>query len=174
MPDLVDQLIGKPGRYLGTQHDPKGEHPNENSVAHIVVTALPGGAGVAFDYDVVAPDGLHHTEHTVLGRTTKGLALITAHSHAGVVTVIPETEPGYFVAGEDDSPFPMAIRIEVPEPGHIVYSWSYGMPGDELTVRDIGDVKLVSQPQICPLWSLRRAQHAPSDHSGHGVGVSGR
>ncbi|MEY2588123.1 MAG: hypothetical protein QOJ67_107, partial [Acidimicrobiaceae bacterium] len=41
-------------------------------------------------------------------------------------------------------PFPMAIRIEVPEPGHIVYSWSYGMPGEEPTLRDIGDVKLIA------------------------------
>jgi hypothetical protein len=38
----------------------------------------------------------------------------------------------------------MAIRIEVPEPGHIIYSWSYGRPGDEMQVRDVGDVKLVS------------------------------
>jgi hypothetical protein len=144
MPDLVEQLIGKPGLYLGSQTDPTGGQQNANSVARIVVTALPGGCGVSFDYDVVAPDGRHHTEHTILGRTSHGLALVTAHSHGNVVTVIPETEPGYFLAGEGDSPFPMAIRIEVPEPGHIVYSWSYGMPGDELTVRDIGDAKLIS------------------------------
>ena len=144
MPDLVDQLIEKPGLYLGSSVDPTGDHPNEGSVANIVVTALPGGAGVAFDYDVLAPDGKHHSEHTVLGRTSHGLALITAHSHGNVVTVIPESEPGYFVAGEGDSPFPMAIRIEVPEPGRIVYSWSYGMPGAELTVRDVGDVHLVT------------------------------
>ena len=144
MPDLVDQLIGKPGLYLGSQHDPSGGQDNENSVAHIVVTALPGGCGVSFDYQVVAADGLHHKEHTILGRTSKGLTLITAHSHGDVVTVIAESEPGYFVAADGDSPFPMAIRIEVPEPGHIIYSWSYGRPGDELVVRDIGDLKLVS------------------------------
>jgi hypothetical protein len=144
MPDLVDQLIGKPGLYLGSQTDPSGGQQNENSVAHIVVTALPGGSGVAFDYDVVAADGRHHTEHTVLGRTSQGLRLITAHSHGDVVTVIPESEPGYFVAGDGDSPFPMAIRIEVPEPGRIVYSWSYGMPGEDIVVRDIADAKLVS------------------------------
>jgi hypothetical protein len=144
MSDLIDQLISKPGLYLGSQTDPTGGQQNANSVAHIVVTALPGGAGVTFDYDVVAADGRHHTEHTVLGRTTTGLTLITAHSHGSVVTVVPESEPGYFVAGEGDSPFPMAIRIEVPEPGHIVYSWSYGMPGEEPTLRDIGDVKLIA------------------------------
>jgi hypothetical protein len=144
MPDLVDQLIGKPGLYLGSQIDPSGGQANTNSVAHIVVTALPGGSGVSFDYDVVAPDGIHHTEHTVLGRTSNGLAIITAHSHGNVVTVAPESEPGYFVAPDGSSPFPMAIRIEVPEPGHIIYSWSYGRPGDEMQVRDVGDVKLVS------------------------------
>jgi hypothetical protein len=144
MPDLVDQLIGKPGLYLGSSSDPTGEHPNEGSVAHVTVKALPGGAGVSFDYDVVAPDGKHHAEHTVLGRTANGLAIITAHSHGNVVTVAPESEPGYFVAPDGASPFPMAIRIEVPEPGHIIYSWSYGMPGEDLQVRDIGDVKLVA------------------------------
>ena len=144
MSDLVDQLISKPGLYLGSQHDPSGGQQSEGSVAHIVVTALPGGCGVSFDYDVVAPDGRPHSEHTVLGRTTNGLTLITAHSHGNVVTVIPESEPGYFVAGEGDSPFPMAIRIEVPEPGHLIYSWSYGMPGQDLVVRDIGDLHLVT------------------------------
>jgi hypothetical protein len=144
MPDLVDQLITHPGVYLGTDVDPTAERQSENQVARIVVTALPGGVGVTFDYDVVAPDGLHHAEHTMLGRVSDGLALITAHSHGNVVTVAPESVPGYFVAPDGASPFPMAIRIEVPEPGHIIYSWSYGMPGEDIQVRDVGDVKLVS------------------------------
>jgi hypothetical protein len=37
----------------------------------------------------------------------------------------------------------MAIRLEVPEPGHLVYSWSYGWDKEPLKVRDVGDVRLV-------------------------------
>ena len=40
-------------------------------------------------------------------------------------------------------PFPMAIRLEVPEPGHLRYLWSYGMPGEEPKLRDEGDLTLV-------------------------------
>ena len=72
-----------------------------------------------------------------------GWCSITAHSHAEVTTVLRETEPGYFPAADGDSPFPMAIRLEVPQPRHLVYSWSHGMPGDEPIVRDIGTVTLV-------------------------------
>ena len=79
----------------------------------------------------------------MLGRTPNGLALYTAHIHAPVLTELRETEPGYFEAVEGSSPFPLAIRIEVPSAGRLVYSWSYGEPGGELSVRNIGDVTLV-------------------------------
>ena len=36
-----------------------------------------------------------------------------------------------------------AIRLEVPEPGHLIYTWSYGWGDQPLQVRDIGDVRLV-------------------------------
>jgi hypothetical protein len=38
----------------------------------------------------------------------------------------------------------MAIRLEVPEPGHLVYSWSYGGDKEPLRVRDVGDVRLIA------------------------------
>ena len=141
--DLVERLAARPGVYLGPQRDPKdSEAPS--SVARIVVTALPGGAGVTFDYEVLSTDhGRGHVEHTVLARTSEGPVLFAAHSHAPVATLLRQTEPGYFVAAEGASPFPMAIRIDAPEPGRIVYSWSYGEPGGELEVRDVGDVKLL-------------------------------
>jgi hypothetical protein len=140
-PDVVDGLLARPGLYVGTSSDPTGEHGS--SAARIEVDALPGGSGVYLRYEVLSTDdGVVHDERAMLARAAGGLVLVTAHSHADITTVITETEPGYFPAA-DDAPFPTAIRIEVPEPGHLVYSWSYGMPGEELVVRDVGDLRHV-------------------------------
>jgi hypothetical protein len=38
----------------------------------------------------------------------------------------------------------MAIRLEEPAPGQLVFSWSYGQPGEEPVVRDVGQMKLVT------------------------------
>ena len=67
-----------------------------------------------------------------------------AATGVNVATVIHETEPGYFPAADGAAPFPMAIRLDVPEPGHLVYSWSYGGRGEPMRVRDVGDVRRVS------------------------------
>jgi len=129
--DLVAQLASHPGIYVGGQADPTVHDNAGTSVARIVVTALPGGCAVAFDYEVVSiANGIVHAEHSVLTRTPAGLVLLTVHSHADVGTIAHETEPGYFPADEGAAPFPMAIRLEVPEPGHLVYSWSYGGRGE--------------------------------------------
>lgn len=143
MADVLELLLAKPGLYVGPQADPEGD-PADASLARIDVTPLPGGSGVMFDYEVLAADGSRpHHEHAVLARTPAGLVLVTSHSHADVTTVLNETEPGYFPAADNASPFPMAIRLEVPEPGHLVYSWSYGWAEEPLRVRDVGDVRLL-------------------------------
>jgi hypothetical protein len=144
MADLIEQLSAHPGLYLGTQTDPTQDTAS-GSVARIKVALLPGGAGVAMDYEVLSPQGgLVHAEHAVLARTSEGIALVTAHSHAPAMSVLRQTDPGYFPDTGGGAPFPMAIRLEVPEPGQLVYSWSYGSPGEELVVRDVGRLKLVS------------------------------
>ena len=143
--DLVEQLLAETGLYLGTDRDPTREDRTPQ-VARIAVTALPGRSGVMFDYEGLSQNQEHplpHSEHAVLGRTSSGLALYTAHNHAPVLTELRETEPGYFEAAEAASPFPMAIRIEVPSVGRLIYSWSFGEPGGELAVRNVGDVTLV-------------------------------
>ena len=100
---------------------------------------------MAMDYEVLSPqNGLVHAEHAVLARTPGGIVLVTAHSHAPMMSVLPETEPGYFPGTEGQAAFPMAIRLEMPEPGQLVYSWSYGSPGEELVVRDVGTLRLVT------------------------------
>jgi hypothetical protein len=143
--DLVDRLLTQTGLHVGTSRDTREDAAPQ---ARILVTPLPGRSGVAFDYEgltlltnQVRPFG--HSEHAVLGRTSSGLALYTAHIHAPVLTELRETEPGDFEAGEGASPFPLAIRIEVPSAGRLVYTWSFGDPGGHFAVRIIGDVILV-------------------------------
>jgi hypothetical protein len=142
--DLVDRLLTQTGLYLGTSSDTRDDVAPQ--VARIVVTALPGRSGVTFDYEGLSTNQERrrpHSEHAVLARTSNGVTLYTAHIHADVVTELRESEPGYFEAVEGSSPFPLAIRIEVPSAGRLVYTWSFGEPGVELVVRNIADVTLV-------------------------------
>ena len=145
MADLVDLLLGHPGLYVGPQADPEDSSGQRRSVARINVTPLPGGSGVTMEYDVLSPDaGRVHHEHAVLAKTMTGLVLVTSHSHADTTSVLTETEPGYFESPDGATAFPMAIRLEIPEPGHLVYSWSYGGGKEPLRVRDVGDVRLIA------------------------------
>ncbi len=145
MADLVDVLLVRPGRYVGAQRRPDaGDAPPD--VARVEVVGLPGGSGVMLAYEVLSTSGeVAHQEHAVVARSSTGIILITSHTHADVTTVIAEdpAQPGWFPAVEGSAPFPMAIRIEVPEPGHLVYSWSYGWGDQPMTVRDVGDVRAV-------------------------------
>ena len=142
--DLVDRLLAQTGLHVGTSRDTRDDVAPQ--VARIMVTALPGRSGVTFDYEGLSQNQQRrrpHSEHAVLARTSNGLALYTAHIHAPVLTELRETEPGYFEAVEGASPFPLAIRIEVPSAGRLIYTWSFGEPGVEVAVRNIGDVTLV-------------------------------
>jgi hypothetical protein len=142
--DIVEALLSGVGLYCGPQLDPTDTTGGSPSIARILVTALPGGAGVSMDYEVLSCEGGRvHAEHAVLARTTKGLVLVTAHNHSDTITVVSETEPGYFPAEDGNATYPMAIRLEVPEPGQLVYSWSYGSPGEPLVVRDVGTLRLI-------------------------------
>lgn len=143
--DLVDQLLDQTGLYLGTTSDTRGDAAPQ--AARILVTALPGGCGVSFDYEGLnlatsSERKFGHLEHALLARTGRGLALYTAHIHAPVLTELSETEPGAFEPAPDASPFPMTIRIEVPAAGRLLYTWSFGQR-DDTEVRIIGDVALV-------------------------------
>ena len=141
---IVDDLIANPGIYLGVDRDTAGRG---TSAAKIVVTPVPGGAGVTLDYETFNPANEErlqgHAEHALLGRTHGGGAiLVTGHSHADSVAVLREREPGVFLMGDEPSAFPVAIRIEMPEPGTLVHVWSYGAPGEEPVERDRAELKL--------------------------------
>lgn len=143
--DLVNRLLAQTGVYVGTDRDAAGSE-RAPQVARIVVTPLPGRSGVMFDYEGLSQSGERprpHLEHALLARTPSGLALYSAHNHAPTLTELRETEPGYFETGDGAGPYPIAIRVEVPSPGRLIYSWSYGEPGGEVAVRNIGDVTLV-------------------------------
>src|SRR5438093_12327454 len=81
--DLVDRLLAQTGLYVGRSL----QVPDQlEQVARIMVTALPGRSGVTFDYEGLSQNQDYprpHAEHAVLGRTSSGPALYTAHIHGG-------------------------------------------------------------------------------------------
>jgi hypothetical protein len=143
---IVDQLIANPGVYLGVGGDPTGERGHsQGQAARIVVTPLPAGAGVTVDYesfDATNPERVRpHIEHVIIGRLQGGGAiLVSGHAHADTVAVLRETSSGEFRTGDEPAAFPMAISISVPEPGRLVYVWSYAPPGQEPEARDRAEV----------------------------------
>lgn len=138
---LIDALLAWPGRYLGVGRDLGEEH---RFVARIVVTPLPGRSAVSLDYEAFSTDNVtQHAEHSVLARTPTGAVLVVAHSHGDTTAVLHETDPGFFVAAADASPFPMAIRVEVPELGRLTYNWHFGRPGGPLEQHDVTELQLV-------------------------------
>ncbi len=143
---IVDDLLANTGMYIGVDRDADGRGA---SAAKIVVTPLPGGAGVTLDYETfdAAKEGRirGHAEHAVVGRTHGGGAiLVTGHIHGDTVAVLRESEPGVFVMGDEPSAFPIAITISVPEPGRLIHVWSYGAPGEDLVERDRAELTLAS------------------------------
>src|SRR5947208_3064259 len=132
---IVDDLLANPGTYFGI------DRGHGDSAAKIVITPLPGGAGVALEYETFSPSNpgqvRGHAERAVIGRTHGGGAiLVTGHIHGDSVTVLRESDPGVFVMGDEPSAFPVGIRIAVPSPGKLVHTWSYAAPGEEPVERD--------------------------------------
>ncbi len=110
-----------------------------------MVTPLPARAGVTVDYetfDATNADRVQpHIEHAIIGRLHGGgTILVSGHAHADTVAVLRETSPGEFTMGDEPAAFPMAISISAPEPGRLVYVWSYGAPGEEPVPRDRAEV----------------------------------
>jgi hypothetical protein len=145
---IVEDLLEHPGLYLGTDRDTGG---HGEAAARILVTPLPGRAGVALDYETFnagQPDRIRgHHEHALLARAHAGPALlVTAHIHADSVAVLRETEPGVFELGDEGSPFPMKITISMPEPGRLLHSWWYGPPGGTPEERDRAELRLQPAP----------------------------
>src|ERR1700730_16188252 len=130
---IVDDLLAHPGLYIGIDSVASS---NLRGAARIVVTPLPGDAGVTFDYEFYTPATPErirgHIEHTILARTHDGGAvMVIGHEHAQSVAILRETEPGIFELGAEGSPFPMRVELTMPEPAQLRHSWWYGRPGGE-------------------------------------------
>jgi hypothetical protein len=135
---IIDDLMAHPGLYLGID---TLEGSDQRGAARIVVTPLPGGAGVTLDYEVLNPaneDVRGHVEHTMVARTNDGgTVMVIGHPHASTVALLRETDPGTFEVGAEGSPFPMKVVISMPEPGLLRHAWWYGRPGGEAEERDV-------------------------------------
>jgi len=143
---IVDDLLANPGMYLGIDsvagHDLRG-------AARLSVTPLPGGAGVALDYEIfnpTQPDRIRgHIEHTIVARLhAGGSVMVIGHDHAQSVAILRETAPGVFELGDEPSPFPMKVELSMPAPGKLRHVWWYGAPGSEPIERDVAVLERVS------------------------------
>jgi hypothetical protein len=137
--DIIEQLLDQPGLYVGVDHGRHGD-----GAARLLVTPLPGRAGVALDYEIfhmADPAMGGHAEHSVLGRTEGGgSVLVVADIHGATLGLLAETEPGTFERPLVPGPYPMKVVVSVPEPGRLRYAWWYGSPGEEPEERDVGEL----------------------------------
>lgn len=143
---IVDDLLANPGLYIGTDTAVGTDHVG---AARILVTPLPGGAGVSLDYEVLdaqAPGPIRgHAEHTIIGRADDGsTVMVIAHTHGEAITILRESEaePGTFEPGDGPVPYPLKVVVSVPAPGRMRHAWWYGRPGDEATERDVAELVL--------------------------------
>lgn len=143
---IVDDLLTNPGLYVG-----KDTFVGSDRVgaARIVVSPLPGRAGVSLDYEVL--DGLApgpvlgHIEHTVLGQAEDGsTVMVIAHTHGQGIAILRETQPGVFEPGDVAVPYPMKVVVSVPEPGRLRHAWWYGSPGEQAVERDVAELEIVA------------------------------
>ena len=142
---IVDDLLAGPGLYVGKDTSERSEVVG---AARIVVSPLPGRAGVSLDYEIVnpqAPGALAHAEHTLVGTADDGTAvMVVAHTHGVGISILHETAPGVFEPGDGPAPYPMKIVLSVPSPGRLRHAWWYGAPGDVPAERDVAEVELVT------------------------------
>jgi hypothetical protein len=143
---IVDDLLAHPGVYIGLDSDARSDLPG---AARIVVTPLPGGAGVTLDYEVFNPSTPErirgHIEHTMLARTHDGGAvMVIGHAHAQSVAILRESQPGTFELGAEGSPFPMKVELSMPEPDRLRHAWWYGAPGEDAIERDVAELTRMS------------------------------
>jgi hypothetical protein len=144
---IVEDLLASPGLYVG-----KDTVVGTDLVgaARILVSPLPGRAGVSLDYEVLnglAPGPvLGHVEHTVIGKADDGTTvMVISHTHGEAISILRETEPGVFEPGEGPVPYPMKVVLSVPEPGRLRHAWWYGSPGEDAAERDVAVLEIVPQ-----------------------------
>jgi hypothetical protein len=139
---IVDDLLAHPGLYLGVDQVVNADRVG---AARIIITPLPGQAGVTLDYEIFNPSTperlLGHVERTIVGRTHDGASvMVISDMHAASLAILRETEPGVFELGTEVAAYPMKVVISMPEVDHLRHSWWFGAPGEEAVERVIADV----------------------------------
>lgn len=118
--------------------------------ARIVISPLPGGAGVTLDYEIFNPSTpdrlIGHLERTIIGRTHQGPAvMVISDVHAASVAILRETDPGVFELGDEIAAYPMKVVISMTEPDRLRHTWWYGAPGEEPVERVVADLNRLPQ-----------------------------
>ena len=144
---IVDDLLANPGLYIGKDTVARSDLVG---AARIVVSPLPGRAGVSLDYEILngnAPGPvLGHVEHTLIGKADDGsTVMVIGHTHGPGITILRETDPGVFEPGDGPLPYPMKVVVSVPEPGRLRHAWWYGSPGEQASERDVAELELVNR-----------------------------
>ncbi len=139
---IVEDLLAHPGLYLGVD---RVTNADRVGAARIVITPLPGQAGVVLDYEIfnpATPDRLRgHVEHTMIGRTHEGsTVMVISDMHAASVAILRETEPGVFEAGGEATPYPMKVVLSMPEAEHLHHAWWYSAAGEEPVERVVAEL----------------------------------
>lgn len=139
---IVDDLLAHPGLYVGAD---RVVNADRAGAARMVITPLPGRAGVTLDYEIFNPSTperlLGHVERTMIGRTHPGPAvMVISDIHAASLAILRETGPGVFELGNEVAAYPMKVVMSMPEEDHLHHSWWYGAPGEEAVERVVADV----------------------------------
>jgi len=143
---IVEDLLANPGLYLGIDRVAIAER---QGAARMVVTPLPGRAGVTIDYEIFSADNPSrprgHAEHTVVARTHSGnVVMVVADTNAASAVILRETDAGVFEIGDERAPYPMKVVLSVPEPGRLRHAWWYGPPGEAAVERDVSELTLTT------------------------------
>jgi hypothetical protein len=144
---IVDELLANPGLYVGKDNVAGSDLAG---AARILVSPLPGRAGVSLDYEILnglAPGPvLGHVEHTLIGRADDGTTvMVIAHTHGEGITILHESAPGVFEPGDGPVPYPLKVVVSVPASGRLRHAWWYGPQGGEAVERDVADLEIVTQ-----------------------------
>jgi hypothetical protein len=143
---IVDDLLANPGLYVGLS---RVANADRTGASRILVTRLPGQAGVTLDYEIFnpsTPDRLYgHVERTIVGRTHQGPSLMAiSDMHSDSVAILRETKPGVFELGSEPAAYPMKVVLSVPEPGRLQHAWWFGSPGEEPVERVVTELTRVN------------------------------
>jgi len=138
----AERLAQVPGLYVGP-----GEGVESGPfLGRVQIGRLPNG-GASIDYEALSHDhAMQHREHSLLVIGPGGRdRLFVAYSESPYVVELVETKPdsGRFEQPASAGPYKLAVRLEMAEPGRLVYGWWWGAQGETPIERSRVDVRAV-------------------------------